>query len=296
LLVTYGSSSEVLARSIAKTVGLALVEINRRRFPDGEQYVRVMGNVSGEDVAVVQSLGMNPDTLLLEYALLVDALKGAGCRSVTGVIPYLAYARQDSRFHRGEPLSIKVVAKFIESAGTDRLITVDMHLHRHKEIKDVFSIPAVNLSAMPLLAEYYRKNFGFQKTVVVGPDMESEQWAKVVAEKLSAPYTILEKERLGDRDIKVSGELSAKGNRVVLVDDIISTGKTLIEVVAMLKAQGVKRVDALVTHALLVEGAFTKLREAGLSELISTDTVPNQCARVSIAPLIADALKKDVLK
>jgi len=292
LLVTYGSSSEVLARSIAKTVGLALVEINIRRFPDGEQYVKVLGNVSGEDVAVVQSLGMNPDALFIEYSLLVDALKGVGCRSVTAVIPYLAYARQDSRFHRGEPLSIKVIAKFIESAGTDRLITVDMHLHRYKEIREVFSIPAANLSAMPLLAEYYRKNFGSQKTVVIGPDMESEQWAKVVAEKLSAKYMILEKERLGDRDVKVSGELSAKGSKVVLVDDIISTGKTLIEVISRLKAQGVKRVDALVTHALLVEGALTKLRRAGLSELISTDTIPGPQAKVSVAPLIAEAMKR----
>jgi len=296
LLVTYGSSCEDMAKSIAKIAGSDLIKVDRRRFPDGEQYVKVLGNVSGEDVAVVQSLGMNPDALFIEYSLLVDALKGAGCRFVTAVIPYLAYARQDSRFHRGEPLSVKVITKFIESAGTDRLITVDMHLHRYKEIKEVFSIPAVNLSAMPLLAEYYRRNFGSQKTVVIGPDMESEQWAKAVAEKLSAEYMILEKERLGDRDVKVSGELSAKGSRAVLVDDIISSGKTLIEVISRLKAQGVSRIDALVTHALLVEDALSKLKKSGLSELISTDTVPNQCARVSIAPLIADALKKDALK
>jgi len=296
LLVTYGSSSEFLARAIAKEIGLTLVETNRRRFPDGEQYVRVMGNVSGEDVAVVQSLGMNPDALFIEYSFLVDALKGAGCRHVIAVIPYLAYTRQDSRFHSGEALSVKLMAKFIEGVGTDRLITIDMHLHRYNEIGNVFKIPATNLSAMPLLAEYYRKNYGSQKTVVVGPDVESEQWAKVVAGKLFAPYTILEKQRLGDRDIKISGELSTEVNRVVLVDDIVCTGKTLIEVVSKLRAQGVKRVDALVTHALLVEGALSKLREAGLSELISTDTVPNQCARVSIAPLIADELKKRAFK
>lgn len=295
MLITYGSSCKDLAKSIAKIVGSKLIKVDRRQFPDGEQYVKLLGNVSGEDVAVVQSLGITPDTLFIEYSLLVDALKGAGCRHVIAVIPYLAYTRQDSRFHRGEPLSIKVIAKFIESAATDRLITVDMHLHRYKEIGEVFSIPAVNLSAMPLLAEYYRKNFGSQKTVVVGPDMESEQWAKVVASRLSAPYTILEKERLGDRDVKVSGELSEMG-RVVLVDDIVSTGKTLVEAISRLKAQGVSRIDALTTHALLVEDALNKLRQAGLSELISTNTVPNQCARVSIAPLIAKALKSDALK
>lgn len=295
MLITYGSSCEDLAKSIAKIVGSELIKVDRRQFPDGEQYVKVLGNVSGEDVAVVQSLGINPAALFIEYSLLVDALKGAGCKHVIAVIPYLAYTRQDSRFHRGEPLSIKVIAKFIESAATDRLITVDMHLHRYKEIREVFSIPAVNLSAMPLLAEYYKKNFGSQKTVVVGPDIESEQWAKVVASRLSAPYAILEKERLGDRDVKVSGELGEKG-RVVLVDDIVSTGKTLVEAISRLKAQGVSRIDALTTHALLVEDALNKLRQAGLSELISTNTVPNQCACVSIAPLIAKALKSDVLK
>jgi ribose-phosphate pyrophosphokinase len=296
LLITNGSSSEFLARAIAKKIDLPLLKINRRHFPDGEQYVRVMGNVSGKDVALVQSFGMNPDALLIEYSFIVDALKGAGCKRVIAIIPYLAYARQDSRFHHGEPLSIKVIAKFIESIGTDLLITVDMHLHRYKEIQHIFNIPARNLSAMPQLAEYYRRNFGSQHTIVVGPDMESEQWVKAVAENLSAPYTILEKQRLGDRDIKISGELSIGNNRVVLVDDIACTGKTFIEVVTRLKTQGVKRVDALVTHALLVEGALTKLREAGLSKLISTDTVPNQCACVSIASLIADELEKEAYK
>jgi ribose-phosphate pyrophosphokinase len=292
LIITYGSAGEWLARATAKIAGLAVVDVNRRLFPDGEQYVKVLGDVEGQDVAIFQSMGLNPDLLFMEYSLIVDALKGAGCKSVTAVIPYLAYARQDHRFCKGEPLSAKIIAKLIESAGTDRLVTIDMHLHRFKEISEVFDIPATNLSAMPLLAEYYCRNYGAANTVVVGPDMESEQWAQTVAKSLSSRCHVLEKERLGDRDVRVSNTLSIRGNTAVLVDDMISTGKTLVEVILKLKSQGVERIDALVTHSLLVEGAYHKLKTAGMSELISTDTISGPQSFVSVAPILAIALKQ----
>jgi ribose-phosphate pyrophosphokinase len=291
MLIIYGSSCEALARSIAKEAGFPVLEVSRRRFPDGEQYVKINGDVLGKDVAVVQSLGLNPDPLLIEYSLLVDALKGSGCKSVTGVIPYLAYARQDSRFHGVEPLSAKLIPKFIEAAGTDKFVTVDMHLHRFKYIGEVFDIPAVNVSAMPLLADYYKKKIGSAKALVIGPDMESEQWARVVAERITADYTILKKERHGDREVCISVDLSLKGKKILLVDDMISTGKTLMGIISNLKAQGIERVDALVTHALLVEDALAILKKSGLSELIFTDTVPGRKAHVSVAPLIAKVLK-----
>ncbi|MDD1776317.1 MAG: ribose-phosphate diphosphokinase [Candidatus Methanomethylicus sp.] len=291
MIITYGSSTERLARRTAEIGNLRVVEINRRLFPDGEQYLRLLGDVEGEDVAVFQSLGLNPDRSFMEYALLVDALKGAGCRSVTGVVPYLAYARQDRRFNKGEPLSAKIIAKLIESAGTDRIITIDMHLHRFRDINEVFDIPATNLTAMNLLAEYYANSHDACNSVVVGPDGESEQWAKIVADKLSARCHVLEKERLGDREVQISDTASIQGARAVLVDDMISTGKTMIEVIIRLKAQGVRHVDALVTHSLMVDDAYPKLRGAGLSELISTDTVEGPQSLVSVAPVLAKALK-----
>jgi len=292
LLITYGSAGEDLAKSISKITGQTLAKTSCRRFPDGEQYVKITGELSGEDVAIVQHFGLNPDRLFMEYALIADAARGSGCRSVTAVVPYLAYARQDSRFQSGEALSAKLFPKLIEEAGTDRIITVDLHLHRFRKISQVFRIPAVNLSAMPLLAEYYGKRHGSRNTLVIGPDKESEQWAESVAKKLSTDYTVLEKERLGDREVEVSGNLCVKGRSVVLVDDIISTGKTLMEVILRLKAEGASRIDALVTHALLVEDALPKLKRAGLSELIATDTVANPAAKVSVSPLIAEALTK----
>jgi len=293
MIISYGSSSLELAKSVGALAKMRVVGTNCRRFPDGEQFVKVEGDVQGEDVALIHTTALNPDTLLMEYALITDALKGAGCRTVTGVIPYLAYARQDSRFHTGESLSSKVYSKLIEDAGTDRIITIDTHLHRIKKIEDFFSVPAVNLSAMPVLGEYYMKNFGNEKTLVIGPDLESEQWARVVADKLGSNCTIFEKERKGDREVAVKGGFPTgpyAGSRVVLVDDIVSTGRTLIEVISGLRAQGASRVDALVTHSLLVEDALLKMKNAGLDALISTDTVPGPHATVSVAPVIAEAL------
>jgi len=292
MIITYCSSSRGLAKSIGSAAAIPVVDASCRRFPDGEQFVKVLGDVRGQDVAVICTTALNPDTLFMEYSLIIDAVKGSGCKSVTGVMPYMAYARQDSRFNMGEPLSAKLFAKLIEDAGTDRIITVDLHLHRFKKIEEIFSIPAVNLTAMPLLADYYGQTHETEATTVAGPDMESGQWASVVARRLGVGFTILEKERKGDREVRVSGELTEVGRRVVLVDDIISTGKTLIEVISKLKSRGAARIDALVTHALLVEDALPKMIEAGLDELISTDTVPGAHSKVSVAPLIAEALKR----
>ncbi len=292
MLITFGSAGEVLARSVAGTLGLPLLEPNRRVFPDGEQYIRVGSDVRGQDVAVFQSLAYDPDRLLIEYTLLVDALRGGGARSVVGVIPYLAYARQDSVFDPNEPVSAKLIPRIIESAGTDRLITIDMHLHRFKSPSDVFTVPALNLSAMPILAEQYRKLVHSSAATVVGPDLESGQWARVVAGLLDAPCMVLEKERLGDRDVRIRGELPLKGKAALVVDDIVSTGKTMIEVIRWLKQEGANRIDALVTHALLVEEAEEKMKNAGLDELICSDTVPGRQGTVSVASIIARALKK----
>lgn len=292
MLVTYGSSCEALARSTAKLARLKVLDSSRRRFPDGEQYVRIEGDVNGEDVAVFQTLGLDPDSYFIEYALMVDALRGAGCKSVTAVMPYIAYARQDHRFREGEPLSAKAFARLIEMAGSDRIITVDMHLHRFSRISEVFDIPAENVSAMPLIAEHYAKAHRSPKAIVVGPDMESAQWAKQVAKVLGSKFYVLEKERLGDREVKVSDAVFEKGSRALLVDDMISTGKTLIDVISKLKAQGFASIDAAVTHSLLVEGAYEKLKKAGMSDLISTDTVPGQYSVVSVAPALAKALAR----
>jgi ribose-phosphate pyrophosphokinase len=287
MILTFGSAGEQLARSISTIMGATLIIPERRTFPDGEQYMRIKGDVRGQHVAVFQSLAYKPDQLLFEYCLMVDALKGGGARSVIGVFPYLAYARQDQVFRANEPLSARLVPRLIESAGTDRVITVDMHLHRFKEHTEVFRVPAQNLSAMSLLARYYRDRAKTSAVIVIGPDSESEQWARVVSQELGAPCLILEKERLGDREVTVRGALPLEGRTALIVDDMVSTGKTMVEVISLLKKQGISKVDALVTHALLVEGASKRLKDAGLRELFYSDTIPGGEPSISVAPLIA---------
>lgn len=292
-MLTYGSGAEALARRVSRISGAPLAEVTRRQFPDGEQYVRVHGDVNGKDVAIVQSFAFSPDSLLVEYSLIADAVRGMGCRRVIGVFPYLAYARQDERFSEGEALSAKVFARLIESSGTDAVYTVDMHLHRFRAISEVFSIPATNLSAMRLLAENYLARIPNGRVLVVGPDSESSQWVNAVAEVIPSVCAVLEKERLGDREVRVSDLSGTSCSAALIVDDMISTGKTVLEVLEKLKGLGVSRVDALVTHSLLVEGAYSKLREGGLNSLITTDTIANEHATVSVAPLLAGALMRD---
>ncbi|MBC7120361.1 MAG: ribose-phosphate diphosphokinase [Candidatus Methanosuratus sp.] len=293
LVVTYGSGAEGLARKVAQISGARLAEVDRRIFPDGEQYVRVCGDVCGKDVAILQSFALSPDRLLVEYALIADAVSGMGCRRVIGAFPYIAYARQDERFSEGEALSAKVFATLIEASGTDAVYTVDMHLHRFRDISEIFRIPATNLSAMRLLAEEYSRHLPPGRILVVGPDRESSQWVKAVADVIPSSCAVLEKERLGDREVRISEISDSMCSTALIVDDMISTGKTILEVLGKLKASGVERVDALVTHVILVEGAYSRLKEAGLNSLITTDTIANEYASVSIAPLLADALMLD---
>ena len=179
MIVIGGSSSENLANSVANQLSLTLGKAEIKRFPDGEKYLRVLNEVKDEHVVVIQSMHHTPDDFLFEYLLLVDTLKDLGAKKVTSFIPYFAYARQDERFKPGEALSFKTVSKLIEAVGTDEIYTIDMHQHRVLSSSDVFRIPSHNLSAMPLLANYVRKEGKLRDPLVIGPDSEAEQWAKL---------------------------------------------------------------------------------------------------------------------
>jgi ribose-phosphate pyrophosphokinase len=291
--ITVGTSSEVLGIKVARELKKNLLKTEIRRFPDGEKYVRVLEPVAGEDVAVIQSLYRTPDEFLFEYFLIVDALMGAGAKKIIAFFPYFAYARQDERFKPGEALSLESVIKLIESAGTTEVYTIDMHLHRVPDIGKAFHVPAHNLTAIPELARYIRKNFELDDPIVLGPDEESEQWAKVAASKLNANYDILEKTRISaDKIVIKPRTLNVKDKEVVLIDDIISTGGTLAEVIRVIKGQGARRVIAACVHPLLVENAFTRIYEAGADYLVSTDTIPSPVGFVSVTGLIASALQK----
>lgn len=185
------------------------------------------------------------------------------------------------------------MSKLIESVGTDEIYTIDTHRHRVLKSSDVFTIPMHNLSAMPLLAEYVGKTGALKKPLVIGPDAEAEQWAKVAAEKLGTDYDVFEKERLGDDHVDVRPrKASTKDRDVLIVDDIISTGGTIMEAVKVLLSQGANRIDVACTHPILAGGALSKIYEAGAQSVIGTDTVPSPISYVSVAPLIVEHVRK----
>lgn len=282
---------------MAQELNLKAGGLEVRRFPDGEKYLRVLDNVKNENVVVVQSIHHTPDELLFEYLLLVDTLKDLGASRVTAFIPYFAYARQDERFKPGEALSFRTVSKLMESVGTDEIYTIDMHQHRVLKSSEVFRIPSHNLSAMPLLADYAKETGVVKKPLVIGPDAEAEQWAKIAAERLETDYDVFEKKRLGDAHVEVRPrKSSAKGRDVLIVDDIISTGGTIVEASRILLSQGASKIAVACTHPILANGALEKIQKAGVASVVGTDTVPSPISRVSVAPLIASEIRKAGIK
>jgi ribose-phosphate pyrophosphokinase len=263
-----------------------------RRFPDGELYVRIGEDVSGQDVALIQSMCISPNDFLMEYLLAADTLRDLGARSILGIIPYFAYARQDQRFKPGEAISCRTVADLLRLVGTSEIYTVDAHLHRIRGLTEIFKIPTRELTAVPLLSTYIKENFRLERPIVIGPDEESEQWARVTAEILGCDHDVFEKRRLGPREVEITPRrTSVSGREIVMIDDIISTGGTVTETLKVLKKLGAQKVVVACVHPLLVEQALAKIYEAGAYAVIGTDTVMGPASLISVAPVIADALR-----
>jgi len=293
VFVIGGPASDSLASKVANELGIVAGRLEVRRFPDGEKYLRVLSDVRGQNVSVIQSIHHTPDELLFEYLLLADTLKDLGARKVIAFIPYFAYARQDERFKPGEALSFKIVSKLIQSVGTDEIYTIDMHQHRVIKSSEAFGIPFHNLSAMPLLANHVQKLGKLQNPLVIGPDAEAEEWAKLAAERLHTDYDVFEKTRLGDAKVEVRPRKSdASGRDVLIVDDIISTGGTIVEAVKILHEQGARRIQVACTHPILAPGALEKIKKTGVEDVIGTDTMPSPISVVTVAPLIAEQIRK----
>lgn len=293
MLLIGGSASDVLALKVGRELGIAVSKLQAKKFPDGEKYVRIMDDVKGDTVVVIQSMYNPPDEHLFEYFLLVKALKDLGAKRVIGVIPYFAYARQDRRFNPGEAISFQTVTRLIENVGTDELFTIDTHLHRVNDISKVFNIPAHNLSVVPLLTQYVKQNFTLDKPIVIAPDEEAEQWAKISSEILNCEYDTLEKVRLGPDKVEIKTRLrSVKDRNVVVIDDIISTGGTMVETVKVLRNYGANRVIVICAHPLLIGDSYAKILDEGAEVIIGSDTVPSPVSLVSAAPVIADAIRK----
>jgi len=288
------SGGKHLYKSVAELIKARPMEIESRFFPDGELYLRFPEELE-DDVVLIQSMYGDPNNKLVEYLFASKTALELGAKRVIGVIPYIAYARQDRRFKPGEAVSVRLVADMIKHSKTSRIITIDMHLHRVRgaELPTIFDMPVSNLTAMRLLA---RRALEFvEEPVFIGPDDEAIEFARVAASVTGAPYTNLKKVRLGDREVEISlGDktIGIEGRDVVIVDDIISTGGTVVTAVKLLKKLGARKFVVAVTHALLVGDALERIRNAGVEKVFSANTVPSPISEVDVASIIAEELKK----
>jgi ribose-phosphate pyrophosphokinase len=287
MIVVGGSASAKLASRVARLARCERLRVETKRFPDGELYVRLGRRHISGCVAVIQSTGPPQDTNLMELLLLLDAVRDLGASRVTAVVPYLAYSRQDKRFKPGEAVSLRTVAKLIASAGADELVTLD--IHEEHSLRD-FSIPVRHLTAMHLLGEHLARR-KLRDPVVIGADQGSEGRARAVAEPLGAPHDYLVKRRVTPtRVLTEPKEIDVRGRDVVIADDIISTGGTILEAARILRRRGARRVLAVCTHGVFAGGALGRLRRSGI-RVVATDTIEGPASSVSVAPLIADAIR-----
>ena len=288
--IVSGPASKELAEKISALTGYQNVPVASKIFPDGESYVRLEGSVQGEDVAVVQTTcPPGQDGRLLQLAFMVDAAKRGGAGKVTAVVPYLAYARQDKMFLQGEGISIQTIARMLGAAGINQFLTVNIHAENALK---VFPFPAKTLSAIPLLADYFVQK-GFKKAYALSPDKGAMYIAYEAQQVLGGEAGHLEKQRdrYTGQTMQTGKGLDVKGQTVIIFDDIISTGGTIVGAAKILLELGAAHVFTACVHPLLIGDAEKRILDAGVEEIVGTDSVPGVYSKVSLAPLISTQLK-----
>lgn len=276
---------EAFAARLAAAGAGELAELEFRRFPDGERYVRIAADPAGRPVDIVCS---NADEHFLTLAFAADALRDLGASEVNLVAPYLGYMRQDARFRPGEAVSSRTFARLVSST-VDRLFTVDPHLHRFERLEDLYDIPSKALRSASLIGDWIAREVA--APLVIGPDAESEQWVVEIAARAGAPHAMLAKQRSGDRNVRITApDLGAHaGRQPVIIDDIASSGRTLLAGCAELRRQGFPAPVCVVVHALFAGDAFALVASAA-ARVVSTDTVSHPSNAITVVPLIAAAL------
>ena len=281
------------AAGLAARLGVPFHEIVVHAFPDGE--IRVTAGPASATTIIYASLD-RPNDKLIALLFAAEALRRGGGRRLVLVAPYLCYMRQDTAFHDGEAISQKVIGSLLARC-IDRVVTVDAHLHRTPDITAVFpGIQSDNLSAMPAISETLRKTGLDPATIVVGPDAESLPWVSDLAGRLGLSYAVATKTRRGDRSVAIEFHDTARiaGHPALIVDDVVSSGGTLIACAKALTAAGVTAIDAVATHALFPEAAYSEMVSAGIRSIRSTQSVPHFTNAIMLDELFTDALKGEL--
>lgn len=291
-----GSSNIELAQAIARHIGIPLCACHTSRFSDGEIQIRLDESVRGTHVFVIQSTSAPVNEHLMELLVLVDALKRASAKTINVVMPYYGYARQDRKARARDPITAKLVANLIETAGADRLIAMDLHA---MQIQGFFDIPVDHLLGVPILGDYFYEK-ELENPVVVSPDHGGVVRARRLADTLQAPLAIIDKRRPEPNVVEVMNIIGdVKGRTAILIDDIIDTAGTIALAAGALKEAGAKDLYACCTHPVLSGPAFERLEASPLKEIVVTDTIPlrqnHGCSKIrvlSVAPLIGEAIKR----
>lgn len=293
-----GNANRPLAEAIGKELGIPLTEASVKRFSDQEVFVEILENVRGEDVFIVQPTSYPANDNMMELLVTIDAAKRGSARRITAVVPYFGYARQDRKSAPRSPISAKLVANLITTAGADRVLTMDLHAG---QIQGFFDIPVDNLHAAPVFARDIAAHYDTDNLLIVSPDVGGVVRARAIAKRLDVGLAIIDKrrERAGVSEVmNVIGEV--EGKNCILIDDIVDSGGTLCNAAQALLENGAKSASAYITHGVLSGGAVSRITSSALQELAVTDSIlgteqvldASNIRPISIAPILAEAMKR----
>jgi len=284
MIVIGGSSSVELAQDVAQALGCEFIQASTTRFPDGECYTRIDRESIEGDAVIIQNT--YPDGNLVEMLLIRDAAVTLGAKRIIMVVPYFGYARQDRLFKPGEPMSAKIMCEILDRV-CDKIITIDLH---KESTLDNFTHDHVDLKAAGPIADYFR---GKGIDMVLSPDIGASARAKDVGDRLGVPYDHLEKTRLSGTEVRIApAKIDCTGKRILIVDDMISTGGTIIAAAAALKTAGAISVSVACTHGVFVNNAIDNLRGSALKEVLCCNTIRTPFSDISVAKIVAEELKK----
>ena len=291
-----GRSNRTLAEAICKSIDVPLGKVLLRDFPNGETFARIEENVRGEDTYIVQSTCPPVNQNMMELFIMIDALRRASANRITAVLPFYGYARQDRKDQPRVPISAKLVANLLVSAGANRVLTVDLHA---QQIQGFFDIPVDHLYAAPVMFDYLKTMDLGEQIAVVSPDVGGIKMAHAYSQLLHADLAIVAKRRMSDTEIETVSVIGkVRDKTVVLVDDLTETAGTLVSAAKILRRRGAKRIIAVVSHAVLNDLGIKRLRKSNIDELITTDTVPRppiegvKLTTCSVAGLLGEAIKR----